>query len=76
LEQPYYLSWTTFLGILLILLGLAVIAIPVLARYFTNLEKIHPLLLIGYRSDGLFIGTSPLLIIVLLLVYLILRALS
>lgn len=76
MEQQYLTSWTTFLGILLILLGLAVIAIPFLARYFTDIEKIHPLLLIGYRADGLFIGTSPILIIALLLIYLVMRALS
>jgi uncharacterized membrane protein HdeD (DUF308 family) len=39
LEQQYLTSWTTFLGILLILLGLAVIAIPFLARYFIDIEK-------------------------------------
>ena len=76
MEQQYFTSWTTFLGLLLILLGLAVIAIPFLARYFTDIEKIHPLILIGYRTDGLFIGTSPILIIALLLIYLFIRALS
>ncbi|MDJ0270067.1 MAG: hypothetical protein NXY59_05930 [Aigarchaeota archaeon] len=65
----------TFLGILLIILGIILVALPILSRLFDRLDKIHPLLVWGTRVDGFFIGTSPILIIALLLIYLILLAL-
>ncbi len=65
----------TFLGILLIILGIILVALPILSRMFERLDKIHPLLIWGTRVDGFFIGTSPILIIALLLIYLILLAL-
>lgn len=61
------------LGLLLIVVGAVLIAIPFLARYLTDIERIHPLLLVGFRVDGIFIGTSPLLILILVLVFLAMR---
>lgn len=73
MQQDFLSGWTFMLGLLLIVVGATLIAIPFLARYFTDLEKIHPLLLIGFRVDGVFIGTSPLLLLILLAVFLLLR---
>ncbi|MCS7129687.1 MAG: hypothetical protein RMH74_05330 [Candidatus Caldarchaeum sp.] len=76
MQQDMLSSWTTILGLTLILLGFALLVVPLVARYFADVEKVHPLLLIGWRLDGLYVGTSPILIIALLAVYLLLRYLS
>ncbi|MCS7138333.1 MAG: hypothetical protein RMK31_02020 [Candidatus Caldarchaeum sp.] len=76
MQQDMLSSWTTMLGLTLILLGFALLVVPLVARYFADVEKVHPLLLIGWRLDGLYVGTSPILIIALLAVYLILRYFS
>ncbi|MEM1952156.1 MAG: hypothetical protein QXF45_04460 [Candidatus Caldarchaeum sp.] len=73
MHQDLFSGWAIMLGLLLIIVGATLIAIPFLARYFTDLEKVHPLLLIGFRVDGIFVGTSPILILILLLVFLLLR---
>ncbi|MEM4303597.1 MAG: hypothetical protein QXQ70_06870 [Candidatus Caldarchaeum sp.] len=73
MEQNAFFSSPTLLGIVFILIGLAFIVIPLIARYFTDVERIHPLLLVGVRLDGLYVGTSPILIIALIAVYLLLR---
>ncbi|MEM1946366.1 MAG: hypothetical protein QXH12_06835 [Candidatus Caldarchaeum sp.] len=73
MEQNPFLSWTTILGIMFILIGIAIIVIPLLARYLTDVEKIHPLLLVGVKLDGFYVGTSPILIIALVAIYLLLR---
>ena len=69
-RQP--LNGLFFLGILLIILGLILILIPLLARIGLRLENVHPLLLWGKRFDGVYIGTSPILIIIMIAVYLLL----
>ena len=71
-RQP--LNGLFFLGILLIILGLILILIPIplLARIGMRLENVHPLLLWGRRFDGIYIGTSPILIIIMIAVYLLL----
>ena len=61
----------TMMGILLIILGIVLVAIPFIAKFFTKIEKVHPLLLWGTRVDGFFIGTSPILLIILLVIYLV-----
>ncbi len=58
-----------FLGITLIILGLILILIPIFQKLASSLERIHPLLIIGRRIDGVYIGTSPLLIIILIVIY-------
>ncbi|MEM1936871.1 MAG: hypothetical protein QXS57_07050 [Candidatus Caldarchaeum sp.] len=76
MQQDVITGWSTLLGLTLILLGFAILVLPLVARHLTDVEKIHPLLLIGWRFDGFYVGTSPLLIIALLAVYLLLRYLS
>ena len=60
-----------FLGVTLILLGIILILLPTLSKLGLRLEEVHPLLLLGKRFDGVYIGTSPLLIIILIALYLL-----
>ncbi|RLG05912.1 MAG: hypothetical protein DRN59_03875 [Thaumarchaeota archaeon] len=60
-----------FLGAILIILGIILILLPTLSKLGLRLEEIHPLLLLGKRFDGVYIGTSPLLIIILIALYLL-----
>ncbi|MEM1944622.1 MAG: hypothetical protein QW756_02500 [Nitrososphaerota archaeon] len=71
--QPEILPATLLLGVILIIAGALLILIPLLSRVVEGLERIHPLILIGMRLDGIFVGTSPIVIIALLIVYLLFR---
>lgn len=67
-------SWSVdpivLLGVALVLVGLILIASPLLAKRL-RLEEAHPLLwFVLYRRDGLQVGTSPLLILVAVVLYL------
>jgi len=73
MQQDHFMSWTTLMGILFIIVGVSFLIIPLILRYVDDIEKIHPLLVFGYRFDGTFIGTSPILIITLIIIYLLLR---
>ncbi|MCS7115877.1 MAG: hypothetical protein RMJ31_00055 [Nitrososphaerota archaeon] len=60
-------------GIILILIGIVLFLIPFVIRAIPSLEilqRIPPIILYIYRSDGFFFATSPILII-LGLIYLI-----
>ncbi|MCS7117986.1 MAG: hypothetical protein NZ957_04280 [Thaumarchaeota archaeon] len=59
-------------GILLTVIGISLVLLSVLPRVLPRIEEVHPLLLVTVRLDGLTVGTSPLLLIALLLVYLLL----
>jgi len=63
------------LGMFLILLGIALVLVPIIGRY-VDLSGVPSWIIYVYRSDGLFFVTSPLLIILSLIsiiVYLIVR---
>ncbi len=62
----------TLTGIVLVLVGLVLVFIPLIIKLGVKLENIHPLLLVWRKVDGFYIGTSPILLIVLLAVYLFL----
>ena len=64
----------TLLGVLLIIAGLILIASPYIAKLFSGGEarEIHPLLFIGFKVDGVTVGTSPIIIVALVLIYLFL----
>ncbi len=66
------LSPIMFLGIVLIIVGIVLIILPLIARAGIRLEEIHPLILLGRRFDGIYIGTSPILIIILVVIYAVL----
>ena len=60
---------TAILGVILIALGALLLAAPLLEG---RAERLHPLLFtVLYRRGSLVIGTSPLLILLLLLAYVV-----
>ncbi len=61
----------TLTGIVLVLVGLVLVFIPLIIKLGVKLENIHPLLLVWRKVDGFYIGTSPILLIMLLAVYLL-----
>ncbi len=62
----------TLIGIALILAGAVLILGSVVLRYLPEAREVHPLLFVPVRIGDLTIGTSPLLILVLLALYLLL----
>jgi len=54
----------TLLGIFFVLIGIALVLIPLIAKYLPGVDfsKIPWFFLYVYRSDGFFFATSPLLI--------------
>ncbi len=70
--EKQLLNSLTLLGILLIIVGIILLLMPLLAKLGLKLEEVHPLLLWGRKFDGVYIGTSPLLIIILTAIYLLL----
>jgi len=63
---------TTLLGLSLILIGVALVLLPLLTRALQNpaFESIPWILLYVYRSDGFVFATSHILILLSVLVYL------
>ena len=59
LDKPF-----TILGLLLILTGIILVALPLLSQYLPNLENLPWILIWVYRSDGFIFVTSPILIII------------
>ena len=63
------------LGIALILVGVALVLIPIAERYI-DLVRMPPWLIYIYRTDGFYFVTSPLLLVlsvIALIAYLLLR---
>ncbi|MEM1654763.1 MAG: hypothetical protein QXU12_05655 [Nitrososphaerota archaeon] len=63
------LSPLMLLGIMLMMVGAILLILPLIARMGIRLEEVHPLILLGKRFDGVYIGTSPLLIIIMAALY-------
>ncbi|MCW3991473.1 MAG: hypothetical protein NWE79_02105 [Candidatus Bathyarchaeota archaeon] len=57
----------TMLGLLLIVSGVILVALPIVARQLPSLERLPWILVWVYRRDGFYFITSPLLIIVSIL---------
>lgn len=51
----------TWLGITLILVGVALVLLPILGKYI-DLSQVPSWLIYVYRSDGFYFVTSPLLL--------------
>ncbi|MCP8315252.1 MAG: hypothetical protein H3Z52_02005 [archaeon] len=74
--MPDY-QFLTISGILLILIGLALVLLPIIANYLPSIEKLEklpPILIYVYRSENFYFITSPLLILIsliLLILYII-----
>ena len=54
----------SLLGALLIVLGVILVALPLITRYLPSLQKVPPILLWVYKSNGFYFATSPILIII------------
>ncbi len=54
----------TLLGVLLIVIGVILVALPLIAKHVPNLENIPWIILWVYRTDSFSFATSPILIIV------------
>lgn len=61
--EPTYRPFTV-LGLLLIISGVILVALPLLARHLPSLERLPWILVWVYRRDGFYFITSPLLVIV------------
>ena len=59
-------------GIGLVIAGAVLILGSLMLRHLPVLREVHPLLFVSVRVGDLTIGTSPLLILVLLALYLLL----
>jgi len=70
MEERLILSTLAFLGIILIITGIILVLLPAILRLGLRVEKLHPLLFMGKRMDGIYIGTSPIIIIILVVIYL------
>ena len=70
MEERLILSTLAFLGIILIITGIILVLLPAILKLGLRVEKLHPLLFIGKKMDGIYIGTSPIVIIILTAIYL------
>ena len=52
----------TWLGIALILIGVALVLLPIIGKY-VDLSQVPPWLIYIYKSDGFVFVTSPLLLL-------------
>ena len=57
----------TWLGVIMILLGVLFVLAPYLARYVPEIEKLPPLLIYVYRRNGFYFATSPILLAISIL---------
>lgn len=60
--EEYYRPFTT-MGLILILSGIILVALPFITRHLPSLEKLPWIIVWVYRRDGFYFVTSPLLII-------------
>ena len=75
MEERFILSALTFMGIILIIVGMILVLLPTILKLGLRVEKLHPLLFMGKKIDGIYIGTSPIIIIILIAIYLALTLL-
>jgi hypothetical protein len=57
------------MGLLLVLVGVLLIVVPLLIRHLPDLERLPWFILYIYRADGFFFATSPILLVVLVLLW-------
>lgn len=60
----------TWLGIALILIGTALVLLPVVGKYF-DLSQVPSWLIYVYHSDGFYFATSPLLLLLSLVSFIV-----
>lgn len=54
----------TLLGLVLIICGIILVALPFILRHLPSLERLPWILVFIYRRDGFYFATSPLLIMI------------
>ncbi|MBS7644334.1 hypothetical protein KEJ26_07170 [Candidatus Bathyarchaeota archaeon] len=57
----------TWIGLIMIALGVLFILIPFIVKYAPAIEKLPPILVYVYRHNNFYFATSPILIIVSIL---------
>lgn len=70
MEERLIFSTLAFLGIILIITGIILVLLPAILKLGLRVDKLHPLLFMGKKIDGIYIGTSPIIIIILVAIYL------
>ena len=70
MEDRFIFSTLAFLGIILIITGVILVLLPAILKLGLRVDKLHPLLFMGKKIDGIYIGTSPIIIIILVAIYL------
>ena len=70
MEERFIFSTLAFLGIILIITGIIIVLLPAILKLGLRVDKLHPLLFMGKKIDGIYIGTSPIIIIILVAIYL------
>jgi len=71
MKDSELMSPFVFLGILLIIVGVMLVALPILLRFIPKLEEVHPFIFWWFKVDGVTVGTSPAFIMAAVLIYLI-----
>ena len=71
MKDSELMSPFVFLGILLIIVGVMLVALPILLRFVPKLEEVHPFIFWWFKVDGVTVGTSPAFILAAVLIYLI-----
>jgi len=71
MKDSELMSPFVFLGILLIIVGVMLVALPILLRFIPKLEEVHPFIFWWFKVDGTTVGTSPAFILAAVLIYLI-----
>lgn len=56
--------------------GLLLILLPLILKFMPRLEEVHPLLLYTLYRNGFWIGTSPIVIVIAVAVYVLLQFLK
>ncbi|MEM2181630.1 MAG: hypothetical protein QXI27_00270 [Nitrososphaerota archaeon] len=60
------------LGIFLMILGVLLVLFGVISRFVPRLEELPPILYVQKTFNGVTVGTSPILIIAFIILYLVL----
>ncbi len=71
MKDSELMSPFVFLGIFLIIVGVMLVALPILLRFIPKLEEVHPFIFWWFKVDGVTVGTSPAFILAAVLIYLI-----
>ncbi|MCS7143244.1 MAG: hypothetical protein NZ920_05620 [Aigarchaeota archaeon] len=57
------------IGLFLLVIGVALVITHVASRFISGLSELPPFLYVSYNFDGLSIGTSPILMLLLVVIY-------